>query len=356
MLVMPDELLALISADLQDDVARCAAAAGYRLVLGDARDCRREWLRARAVVADPDAVRRLVEVHPPRRDGLVIVSDREPPPDVWRCALDLGADHAAVLPADESRLVGSLSGFRTPRRHPAGAVAVIGGHGGAGATTLAAALALTAVDHGERVLLLDVDNLGAGIDLTLGIEDRPGLRWQDLSLESGTVSGPALHEALPRVNDRLSVLAPRREDTRAIRADAVAATIDAGRANGDVVIVDTPRGDPGIARVVVDSVDVVAVLTCATVSCCAATRNTVNRVIGEATDAALVIRGPAPSGLRGAEIAATVGLRLLASYRTDGRMPARLDAGRLTVPGRSSLGKAAAALCRHVIVGDRMAS
>lgn len=351
---MPDELLALISADLHDEVARCAAAAGYRMVLADPDDCRRDWLRARAVVADPDAVRRLVDLHPPRRDGLVIVSDREPPSDVWRCALDLGADHAAVLPADESRLVISLSGFRTPRRHPAGAIAVLGGHGGAGATTLAAAVALTAVDNGERVLLLDTDSLGAGIDLTLGVEARSGLRWQDLSVESGTVSGPALHEALPRANDRLSVLAPRRDDSRPIRADAVAATIDAGRANGDVVVVDMPRGDPAIARVVADCVDLIAVLTGATVSCCAATRNTVSRLVGQSVDAGLVIRGPAPSGLRAGEIADAVGLGLLTSYRSDPRLPVLLDAGRLSVRPRSPLGRAASAIWRRVDSDDRL--
>ena len=52
---MSDDLLALVAEHLHDDVARCAAAAGYRLIPGDARECRRDWLRTRAVVLDPPA-------------------------------------------------------------------------------------------------------------------------------------------------------------------------------------------------------------------------------------------------------------------------------------------------------------
>ena len=68
---MSDDLLALVAEHLHDDVARCAAAAGYRLIPGDARECRRDWLRTRAVVLDPPAVATLAPTSLPRRGGEV---------------------------------------------------------------------------------------------------------------------------------------------------------------------------------------------------------------------------------------------------------------------------------------------
>ena len=47
---MTDDLLALVGPDLLDDAARCAAAAGYRMIVADAADCRRAWLTSRAVL------------------------------------------------------------------------------------------------------------------------------------------------------------------------------------------------------------------------------------------------------------------------------------------------------------------
>ena len=64
-------------------------------------------------------------------------------------------------------------------------VAVVGGRGGAGATTLACALAVTAARAGRRVLLVDGDPLGGGIDLVFGGEGDRGLRWPDLEAARG---------------------------------------------------------------------------------------------------------------------------------------------------------------------------
>ena len=67
----------------------------------------------------------------------------------------------------------------TAGRRRGAAVAVVGGCGGAGASVLAAALAVTAVRHGGRALLVDCDPLGGGLDLVLGAEHVAGLRWPD---------------------------------------------------------------------------------------------------------------------------------------------------------------------------------
>lgn len=340
---MNDELLALVGVELRDEVGRCAAAAGYRMIPGTPHNCRRDWLRAGAVIADPAAIGELVQAALPRRPGLLLVSDTEPPPATWRRAIDLGADDAALLPADEQHLVRTLSALRMPADHAGGALAVMPAHGGAGASVLATAVALAAIDDGARVLLLDVDDLGAGLDLTLGIEDRPGLRWQDLSLEGGAVNGQALHRALPQAADRLSVLTARRDAPAALAPDAVLATVDAGRAHGDLVIVDLPRADNPVVAGVIESVELVVLVTTPTVAGCAAARAVCDRLL-TATDVELAVRGPAPGGLSADRIAAAVGVPLVAGYRPDPRLPGRLESGRLTLTARSPLSRAARAV------------
>ncbi|MGV9712684.1 septum site-determining protein Ssd [Gordonia sp. NPDC003424] len=353
---MTDELLALVHPDLRDALARCAAAAGYRMVVSDPADCRREWLRAAAVAVDPDAVADLAVLHPPRRDRLIVVSATEPRPDTWRLALGLGAHDAFGLPADETALVGTLTGMRAPRRRPGGAVGIIGGHGGAGATTLAAAVALVGVDDARRVLLLDIDDLGAGIDLVLGIETQPGLRWQDLSIRGGTVRGQTLHDALPKVADRLSVLAPRRDVHSAVTPEAIRAAMDAGRAEGDTVVVDLPRGDTQAVREVIESVDLVVVVTTATVHGVASSRAVAGRVCGADVPTEVVVRGPAPGGLRGADVATAIGLPLLTAYRSDPSLPGRLESGRLRLRPRQGLTRAADVVCRRIFAAQQVAA
>ena len=93
---------------------------------------------------------------------------------------------------------------RNPRREDGrtgAVVAVMAGRGGAGASLFATALAQSARD----ALLIDADPWSGGIDLVVGTEDEPGLRWPDLALEHGRLDFTALRQALPR-RDGLSVL------------------------------------------------------------------------------------------------------------------------------------------------------
>ncbi|WP_279099917.1 septum site-determining protein Ssd [Gordonia bronchialis] len=350
---MTDDLLALVGPDLLDDAARCAAAAGYRMIVADAADCRRAWLTSRAVLVDPAALDLLTAARPPRRDGVILVTGGEPPPRSWRLALDLGAADVLTLPGDDGRLVRLLSELRAPRRSPAGAVALMPAHGGAGASVLAVAVGLTAARSSTRTLLLDLDDLGPGADLLLGIEDRSGLRWGDLSLEGGAVVGGALHHALPKAEEMLSVLASRGDDPRPPRADAVTAVIDAGRGNGDLVVIDLPRTEGAVTRAAIESVDLVVLVTTPTVLGCAAARRTVGRLLGDSVRVELCIRGPSPGGLRAGQVADAVGLPLLAAYRPDPRMAARLESGRPRVTPRNPLGRAAEMIYRRAAPTER---
>ena len=79
--------------------------------------------------------------------------------------------------------------------------------GGAGSSTLAAALALAAAVDRD-VLLVDGDLQGGGIDYLLGIESVSGARWPELSEASGLLPAAALAQALPTAG-RVRVLAAR---------------------------------------------------------------------------------------------------------------------------------------------------
>ncbi len=348
---MPDELLVLVDPDLHDDVARCAAAAGYHVLSAPADDCRREWLTARAVAADPSAIAVLARVRPPRRPGLVLVSAAEPGARIWRMAMELGIEDASTLPADEGRLVRVLTECRVPRRRPAGVVALIGAHGGAGASTLAAAVALTSAGAESPTLLLDLDDMGAGADLLLGIERRRGLRWQDLSLDGGVVGGTALHQALPSAGEGLAVLTSQRRPSAGLSVEAVTAVIDAGHTHGDLVVLDLPRSDAPVVRAAIASSDVVVVVTTPTVGGCAAARRIVDRVVGDEVAVELVVRGPSPGGLRPQQVADAIGLPLLAAYRPEPRLAGRLEGGPLRLRRRSPLGRAAHTV--HARVAER---
>lgn len=345
---MGEVLLVLADEQLHDDLARCSAAAGYEMVVGEAADCRQQWLRATAVAADRRALEHLARTALPDRDALFAVGGAAADGRLWRSGLVLGADGGFILPDEEDALVAALSRVREPRRHSAGAVAVVPGHGGAGASTLAAAVALTAA-RSANVLLLDVDQAGAGADLLLGVEAEPGLRWPDVQGETGALDGTALRAAMPR-SRRVGVLTGRRDDPEPLRPDTVMAALDAGRRAGDVVVADVGREPGPVSAGVLDSVDLVVVVTTATVPAVAATRRTVARLL-VGRRSVLVVRGPSPSGLGARQVAEAVGLPLLTACRPDPGLPARCESRGLVLGRFSPLARAAEAVCERALVG-----
>lgn len=73
-------------------------------------------------------------------------------------------------------------------------IGVVGGSGGVGASTFAAALALAA----PAGVLFDADPLGGGIDVLLGMEHEPGPRWSDVRVSGGYLNPGLLADQLPR--------------------------------------------------------------------------------------------------------------------------------------------------------------
>lgn len=327
-------LCLVVDQALRPDVDRIAAAAGVRVVHAGEPSSLKVWTAASAIVLDVAGARRCAELGLPRRDRVLVIGHVEPIPEHWQIAVSVGAQRVLSLPADEAALVSELSEAAESVKDEGrrGAVlAVIGGCGGAGATVFATALAHTA----PRALLVDVDPWSGGIDLTLGSEREAGLRWPDLALGGGRVGYPALTAALPSRHG-IAVLSAG-QTGHEIDAAALAAVIDCGCRGGATVICDLPRRATSAVGAALDAADLVVLITPADVRSCAAAASVGQWLAEMNPNVGLVVRGPAPGGLRSADVARITGLPLLAAMRPQPGLAAELEHDGMRPRRRSSL-------------------
>ncbi|ORA28645.1 septum site-determining protein Ssd [Mycobacterium aquaticum] len=324
---------------LRDDADRVAAAAGVALVHVGEPSSRKAWTAAAAVLLDADAAARCARRVLPRRDRVTLVSAAAPAPADWQAAISVGAQQVLTLPAQDAELVAALSAAAVADDGSRGPVlAVVGSRGGAGASVFAAALAQTAADTGPA-LLVDADPWSGGIDLVMGTEDVPGLRWPDLALQSGRLAFPALRDALPR-RSQVSVLSSGRTAVD-IDAGPLGAVIDAGCRGGATVVCDVPRRCTTAVEGALDAADLVVVVAPADVRSCAAAAAARPWLLACNPNAGVVVRGPAPGGLRSAEVARIVELPLLAAMRPEPGITELLERGGLRMRRRAPLAGAA---------------
>ena len=76
-------------------------------------------------------------------------------------------------------------------------IAFVPASGGAGASTLAAAVAVRSAVVGRSCVAVDLDGYAGTLDVAFGVEDSAGWRWPDLSEVDGVVDGEALAAQLP---------------------------------------------------------------------------------------------------------------------------------------------------------------
>jgi secretion/DNA translocation related CpaE-like protein len=322
----PRPLLVTSDSALLDELVRIAATVGTDFdVRRDIGAARGAWVNAAAVFVDEATVGDRPP-HVPRRDDVVLVGFDVDSPTAWERAVKIGAQTAVFLPAAESWLADYLADLADGRPVPAPLVAVVGGRGGAGATTLAAALSLTAARRGQRVVLLDGDPLGGGIDLALGGEDVDGLRWPDLAAARGRVSGGALVDALPRIHG-VAVLSWDRTSTTSLPAAAMAALVPAAQRGADLVVVDLPRRIDDVTRVALDRASVTLVVVPAELRATAAAARVVTEISACCSDLRIVVRGPAPGNLGATAVAASLGLPLAAALRAEPRLASAYERG-----------------------------
>ncbi|MFE3328055.1 septum site-determining protein Ssd [Streptomyces sp. NPDC059176] len=335
---------------LLDDLLRlCAAAGADPQVHHSVPDDRQAWEGAPLVLVGEDAAARCRGV--PRRRGVLLVGRGQDDPRVWRSAVEIGADCVLRLPEAEGWLVDRIADVAEGHGRPALTVGVIGGRGGAGASTLACALAVTAAREGRRTMLVDGDPLGGGLDVLLGGEQSEGRRWPDFVASRGRVAGGALEESLPSVHG-LRVLSWDRGDAVLVPPEAVCSVLAAARRRGGVVVVDVPRRvDESVAEVLAQ-LDLGLLVVPGELRAVSAARRvaaTVGMVLG---DLRVVARGPYSAGLDEKWVAEALELPLAGELPVDSGLLADLDGG--IPPGggaRGPLGRFCSAFWERALAG-----
>jgi secretion/DNA translocation related CpaE-like protein len=332
---------------LREEVLRLAAAAGVAPdVAADGGAALRGWSAAPLVLLGADVAEEVALLSPPRRAGVYVVAWSDVPDQMFRLALDVGAESVARLPRSEGWLTELLTdlGDLGAGSRPAGiVVGVTGGSGGAGATTFACALGQVGAARGPSVVV-DADPLGPGLDRVLGLEDRSGVRWDGLCQTTGRLSARALREALPR-RERLGALTWHAGGSASLHAFAVREVLSAARRGHDLVVVDLPRSDdPLVAEVAARCDRLLVVVVPSVVGVASAVR-----VCGrhhEPTSVRLVLRG---SGVAPEAVARATGIPVLVRMGEQRGLAEAIDLGLGPVRSRrGNHGRAANQVVDHL--------
>ncbi|MGW9642437.1 septum site-determining protein Ssd [Streptomyces albidoflavus] len=268
---------------------------------------------------------------------------------VWQWAVRIGAEHVLRLPDAEAWLVDRIADVVEGAGRSARTVGVVGGRGGAGASTLACALAVTAAAGGSRTVLVDADPLGGGLDVLLGGEQAEGLRWPAFARSRGRMARRALEEALPELHG-LRLLSWDRGDTAAVPPQAVRAVLGAARRGGGTVVVDLPRRAGGEVAEALAQLDLVLLVVPAELRAVAAARRMAAVLAPEVRDLRVAVRpagtpGTPGGGLAPDAVAALLGLDLAGVVPYD---PAAVEAQETGTPPGSGPRGPLARFCREL--------
>lgn len=279
-----DDLLAALlplaaAADVAPSVAR------------DPLTALRSWSVAPVVLVGADLAEEMVRVVPEARPRCFVVTGERAPHELFRTALRLGAEQVVELAGSEPWLVELLADLTERQPGRARVIGVIGGSGGAGATTFACALGQWAARSGDAVVI-DCDPQGPGLDRMLGVERRDGFRWDALCQTTGRLSARALREALPR-SGALGVLSWHVDGRVAsLQAFAAREALSAARRGHAVVVLDLPRSPDALVDELAARCDLLLVMTVASVVGVAGAARMGARFAGH-PDVAVVLRGEA---------------------------------------------------------------
>ncbi|MFF0389279.1 septum site-determining protein Ssd [Kitasatospora sp. NPDC004615] len=306
----------------------CAAAGAEPRLLSSAPPPAPLWENAPLVLVGDDLAEQCAGL--PRRPGVLLLGLDLDDGEIWVRAVRLGAEHVLFLPDAQPWLLDRIADATEGVGPPALTVAVLGGRGGAGASTLACALAVRAARAGHRTMLIDGDPLGGGLDVLLGAEQAGGLRWPDLAASRGRISGAELARALPEPH-RLSALSWDRSDTLTIPAEAMCSVLAAARRRGGLVVLDLPRHLDAAAAQALEQADTGLLVVPAELRALAAADRVAGAVRIRLADLRAVVRTPGPSGLTAADVARGLHLRLAGELAPEPGLA--LDAERGAPPG-----------------------
>jgi secretion/DNA translocation related CpaE-like protein len=323
-----ENLLVTGSEVLRGEVERVVAASGGRLrTAGSIREAAPLWDTAAVVLLGSD----VADLPPRGRSPAVLVGLTGDGDGLWHLAAALGAERVAVLPDAASWLAEYLSRSRTPASGGT-VLGIVGGCGGAGASTAAVWLAHAAAREGLRVLLVDGDPWGGGLELALAAEEMPGLRWPDLADASGTIDPRQLADSLPLAGGFPFLSWPgNKERHSGLDHAVVAGVLDAARRGYELVLVDIGRGREALRTFAWDC-DRIIVVAPALLRAAVATARLLQDL--PAVETMLVVRGKSGAALDAELIAESVGLPLAGIMPDVRRAAAATELGRLLDTGR----------------------
>lgn len=323
----------VLTADLEllDSILAAAAAAGVEpTVTAEPSMLRSQWAAAPIVVVGADRARPSAELVLPRRtDVYVVGADYDP--ELWRWSAPLGAavlglpSAAGVLTAAIADATGRPSGSGR-------VIAVVGGSGGIGASSLAGSLAVAAAADGRSAMLVDLDPLGGGLDLLLGAESTAGWRWPRLLTAQGHLGDLTGH--LPRIAGVDIVSMVRDQPATPPPAESVKAVLLSATRSHRVTAVDLPRGIDGCGREALRRADLTVLLVAADVRGIAAAQQLAPILRDATTAVEVVVRRPRTGGVEAALVAEALGLPLAGQLKEDPAL--RQAAERGDPPGRSA--------------------
>ena len=334
-------LLVSSSLPLIDDVVRLASAAALEVhVASDLSSAARHWLEAPLVLIGSDVSStseipgkraRVVVVH---ADGDIDAHDTARQRDMWRFAVEVGAEHVVELPEGERWLMESFRECAEGPVRDGRVTAILGGTGGVGTSTLTVNVAMTAIKRGSRSLVVDADPWGGGLDLVFGAEEKTGARWSDLRHVSGHLPAGHLDAALPRIGD-VSILSCSRNDdasvtpaSNAIDPATMASVLAAGKRSHDHVFVDCSRCSDDFLTSVLAVSDSAVLVVGDHVRAAAAAARRYAWLRGKISPLA-VVQANSPRGIARDDIEHALGTELTAVIPHVPSMTSRADEGEL---------------------------
>jgi secretion/DNA translocation related CpaE-like protein len=317
-----------------------AAAAVQRPVVrvSEAEALIGRWRDARLVLVGADLAVLAARWGLPSRQGVYVLGDASASPAALSASVPLGAA-TIVLPEGGAWLADVLAG-RTGSSPRTSRIAVLGGSGGVGASTLAVGLASAGTALGATALV-DLDPLGGGIDLLLGAERVPGWRWDRLRSARGQIG--ELRREVPEVAG-VTLVSMGRDGATALTRDAVAAVLASLSRSRGLVVMDVGRSLDAGAREALRTSDRVVVLCAQDVRGVAAARMTL--AAAEATGAAVVVRMRRGGAIRASDVATALGLPLLGTIPHDASLAPAAERG---VPPDSAAGRGWLRACAAVL-------
>ena len=329
-----DVLVMAEAGETQDLILSAAAAQDVPTRVVGLEDLVQGWRAAELVFIGADEAERVAGQALPPRDQVFLVGRDPEVLTTW--SAPLGA-RVIALPQGAAWLGAVLAGGGTgPRRAPV--VAVLGGSGGVGASTLAATLACLGARR-QPSALVDTDLTGGGIDLLLGAEQSGGWRWPRLSGAEGHVG--ELRRYLPVV-EGVSLVSMARGPTPDLAREPLAAIIGSLRRGHGLVILDPGRALTQAARESSRLASQVVLVVHACVRGVAAAREVLRTHQPEGAVALLRRAGP---GVSASMVADALGIEVVGSLPQDGRLPGAAERGE--PPTRS--GKAYRRACEEVL-------